>query len=370
MPTTTTMLRRSAAAALLLARAAGASQPGAVEPVAAPMRDLAWGQLNFLHTTDTHGWLGGHLQEPQYSADWGDYVSFAHHLRKRADDDGSDLLLIDTGDRVEGNGLYDASTPKGLFQYDIYAQQTVDLICTGNHELYQPYSALREHNTTVPNFRDNYVASNLDYVDPHSGDRKPMAQRYRRFTTKNQGLDILAFGFLFDFTGNANNTVVQPVEEVLKEDWFKNVIQETPDVIIVIGHIGLRMDEFQTIFTAIRKENWHTPILFFGGHAHVRDALQYDSQSMAMASGRYMETIGFMSVDGIKGKKGKATADDDVSAQASLKFSRKYLDNNLFGMYYHTGLNETTFPTEHGTAVTDSLTNASTASVARHVTSG
>jgi 2',3'-cyclic-nucleotide 2'-phosphodiesterase (5'-nucleotidase family) len=40
-----------------------AAQPGAVEPVAAPMRNLTWGQLNFLHTTDTHGWLGGHFQE-------------------------------------------------------------------------------------------------------------------------------------------------------------------------------------------------------------------------------------------------------------------------------------------------------------------
>lgn len=40
-----------------------AAQPGAIEPVAAPMRNLTWGQLNFLHTTDTHGWLGGHFQE-------------------------------------------------------------------------------------------------------------------------------------------------------------------------------------------------------------------------------------------------------------------------------------------------------------------
>lgn len=40
-----------------------AMQPNAAEPVPAPMRDLQWGQLNFLHTTDTHGWHGGHLQE-------------------------------------------------------------------------------------------------------------------------------------------------------------------------------------------------------------------------------------------------------------------------------------------------------------------
>lgn len=40
-----------------------ASQPRARQPVSAPLRDLPWGQLNFLHTTDTHGWHAGHLQE-------------------------------------------------------------------------------------------------------------------------------------------------------------------------------------------------------------------------------------------------------------------------------------------------------------------
>ncbi|KAH0182742.1 hypothetical protein KCU86_g12777, partial [Aureobasidium melanogenum] len=113
-----------------------AAQPSAPEPVKAPLRELPWGQLNFLATTDTHGWHGGHLQEPQYSADWGDYISFAHHLRQKADNDGSDLLLVDTGDRVEGNGLYDASNPKGQYTFDIFKHQNIDIITSGNHELY------------------------------------------------------------------------------------------------------------------------------------------------------------------------------------------------------------------------------------------
>lgn len=54
---------RALAASSALAAVAHASQPGAVQPVPGPMRDLTWGQINFLHTTDTHGWLGGHLQE-------------------------------------------------------------------------------------------------------------------------------------------------------------------------------------------------------------------------------------------------------------------------------------------------------------------
>ncbi len=308
------------------------------------MRDLQWAQLNFLHTTDTHGWHGGHLQESQYSADWGDYVSFAEHLRKRADDDGSDLLLVDTGDRVEGNGLYDASDPKGKYYYDIYREQDVDIICTGNHELYQAPTADAEHRQTVPNFKNNYIASNLDYIDPRTGDRAPMAQRYRKFQTKNQKIDVVAFGFLFDFKGNANNTVVQPVEDTIKEEWFQQAIREKTDLFVVIGHVGVRMLEFKAIFNAIRKQNWFTPIAFFGGHVHVRDATTYDAKSFALASGRYFETIGFMSIDGISKKQ------KEVSTQA-VSFNRRYIDNNLLGLYHHTGLNETTFPTEHGRQV-------------------
>lgn len=52
-----------AALAALCSSLAFAAQPSAVPPVAAPLRDLPWGQLNFLHTTDTHGWHAGHLLE-------------------------------------------------------------------------------------------------------------------------------------------------------------------------------------------------------------------------------------------------------------------------------------------------------------------
>ncbi|KAK3310822.1 Metallo-dependent phosphatase-like protein [Chaetomium strumarium] len=341
-----------AGAVAAFVRTAAAAQPGAADPIPGPMRDLVWGKLNFLHTTDTHGWHAGHLQESQYSADWGDYVSFAHHMRKRADERGVDLLLVDTGDRVEGNGLYDASHPKGKYYYDIYREQHVDIICTGNHELYKASTADREHLHTVPNFRENYIASNLDYIDPKSGEQMPMAQRYRRFQTKNQELDIVAFGFLFDFTGNANNTVVQPVKETVREKWFQDAIREETDIFVVIGHVGVRMPEFDTIFRAIRERNPLTPVLFFGGHVHVRDATAYDSRSFAVASGRYFETIGWMSVDG------ELHGTPRMSGKAPLSFHRRYIDNNLLGLHHHAGLNATTFPTEHGRNVSAMITEA------------
>lgn len=341
------------ATALLAATVQGA-QPGAPEPVASPMRELEWGQVNFLHTTDTHGWHGGHLQEPQYSADWGDYISFAEHMKVQADAKGVDLLLIDTGDRIEGNGLYDASDPKGKYTSDIFREQPIDVICSGNHELYQPESVEREHDITVPNFKNSYIASNLDYIEPQTGNQIPQAQRYRKFKTKNQGLTVVAFGFLFDFDRGANNSVVQLVKDAIQEEWFQKAIREKPDLFLVTGHIGLRMTELELIYTAIRDENWYTPIAIFGGHAHVRDFRKFDDKAFAIASGRYFETIGWMSIDGMKKKSSKA----NVSPHASLSFRRRYIDNNLYGLYHHTGLNETTFPTSHGRNITKMITES------------
>nr|POE89755.1 secreted protein [Quercus suber] len=332
-----------------------AAQPSAPAPVSAPLRKLPWGQLNFLHTTDTHGWHGGHLQEAQYSADWGDYISFAHHLHKRADDDGSDLLIIDTGDRVEGNGLYDASNPKGKYTSDIIAQQKIDILTVGNHELYQANTSRREYEKVVPNFKDSYIASNLDIVNEKTGKPEPLAPRYRKFVTKNQGIRILAFGFLFNFRGNANNSVVQRVQDTVKEQWFQDAIREKDvDLIIVAGHVPVRdSEEFELIYKTIRGENWNTPIAFFGGHTHIRDYRKFEKKVWALESGRYMETLGFLSISGLgTGKK------DTPLEQASVEFNRLYIDNNLYSLHHHSGTNASTFDTGLGHNVSQAIRSA------------
>jgi hypothetical protein len=328
------------------------SQPSAPAPIAAPLRELPWGQLNFLHTTDVHGWWGGHLQEPQYSADWGDYISFANHLRDRADADGSDLLLIDTGDRIEGNGIYDASDPKGLYTYDIAKHQHIDLMSSGNHELYKANSSNAEFYFTVPNYKGNYLASNLDIYNPETGELQPLAPRFKKFTTKNQGIRILAFGFIFDFTGNANNTVIHTVQDTVKQDWFKEAIRDQDlDLIIIFGHVDIRSHEYATLYSTIQAAQWFTPIQFFGGHSHIRDYKIYGDKSVAIESGRYMETIGFMSIKGLTtGKTEKPTPLD-----SKLTFSRLYIDNNLFSLHRHSGKNDKTFPTELGVNVSKQI---------------
>ncbi|KAH0543691.1 hypothetical protein FGG08_002007 [Glutinoglossum americanum] len=226
-------------------------------------------------------------------------------------------------------------------------------ILTSNHELYKKSSADTEYLTTVPNFGENYLASNLDYVNSKTGERVPLAPRSRKFTTKNQGIRILAFGFIFDFAGNYNNTIVQSVERTVSEPWFQDAIRDRDvDLFLVIGHVPARSKEYTAIHRAIRAVNWDTPIQFFGGHTHIRDYKIYDSQSVALMSGRYMETIGFMSIEGL-GTGRKAT-----KGAAGLKFERMYIDNNLYSFHHHTQLNDSTFPTTHGLTVSKYIAHA------------
>lgn len=282
-------------------------------------------------------------------------------MREKADSEGVDLLLVDTGDRIEGNGLYDASDPKGKYTQDIFREQNIDVICVGNHELYKKSSSENEYLSTVPNFKDNYLASNLDILDPKSGDRVPLAPRFKKFTTKKQGVRIVAFGFLFDFTGNANNTFVEKVEKTIRQKWFLEAIHDRDvDLFLVAGHVLLDSPEYNAIYKAIRETQWDTPIQFFGGHTHVRDYFKYDNKAYGLESGRYMETIGFMSITGLStgGKSQSHVVRPADMLAAAPKFSRRYIDNNLYSFHHHTSLNSSTFSTPHGRNVSAMIASA------------
>ena len=246
----------------------------------------------------------------------------------------------------------------------IFEEQLVDLLCAGNHELYKNTSSEDEYYETVPSFLGNYLASNLDFIDPKTGEQRPLAQRFKKFTTKNQGIRILAFGFIFNFMNNSNNTIVQTVQDTVKEKWFQEAIRDREvDLFLVVGHVPLRTQEFASIYKAIREQQWDVAIQFFGGHTHIRDYAKYDNKAYGLESGRYMETIGFMSLAGLPtgGKSNSMSvkaAAPHVARLASPTFSRRYIDNNLFSYHQHTNLNETTFPTEHGRNVSSMIASA------------
>ena len=309
-------------------------------------RNLTWNDVNFLHTTDTHGWYLGHINQPIYHANWGDFISFTSHLRDIADSQGQDLIIIDSGDRHDGNGFSDITTPNGVKSIPVFIKQDYDLLTIGNHELYEWSNSEMEYNSVVLHFGDKYVCSNVEINIKDKG-WVGFGNKYRYFETKNQGIRVLSFGFLFDFKRFNSGTRVTPMSDVIEQEWFNQVLQEYNeakiDMIIIVGHtpISHNWKEFYKVHGYLRRFYPNTIIQYFGGHSHIRDFTVFDSLSTGLQSGRYCETIGWSSVNITNG-----------NLPVRERFSRSYIDFNLDSFKHHTSKNKD-FNTEKGKNVSN-----------------
>jgi 2',3'-cyclic-nucleotide 2'-phosphodiesterase (5'-nucleotidase family) len=244
-----------------------------------------------MHTTDTHGWLEGHIKEQNYGADWGDYVSFTKHMKQKARNLGVDLLLVDTGDLHDGAGLSDATSPNGNISNVIFENVDYDLLTIGNHELYVTEIAYETFNNFSKVYGDKYLTSNVQIMNPATGQFEYIGARYRYFTTE-QGLRIMAFGVLFDFTGNSNVSKVIKAADMVKQPWFQQAVNYTEpiDLFVITGHNPVRTSvsssTMGTVFKAIRSIKPDVPIQAFGGHTHIRDFIVYDNKATGLESGK------------------------------------------------------------------------------------
>ena len=116
----------------------------------------------------------------------GDFISFTTHLRRITHSRNQDLLLIDSGDRHDGNGLSDITSPNGLKSTPIFIKQDYDLLTIGNHELYLWENSKQEYETVVNHFQDKYVCSNVD-IRLDNGLFVPLGLKYKYFTTPIRG---------------------------------------------------------------------------------------------------------------------------------------------------------------------------------------
>ncbi|EGW32700.1 uncharacterized protein SPAPADRAFT_60058 [Spathaspora passalidarum NRRL Y-27907] len=311
-------------------------------------RNLTWNDINFVHTTDTHGWYSGHLNQKQYNANWGDFISFTSHLRQQALEQGQDLLLIDSGDRHDGNGFSDITYPNGLVSTPIFMKQNYDLLTIGNHELYVWENSRQEYELVADYFGDKYISSNVEYKF-ENGTFAPFGQKYKYFTTPVQQIRTLALGFLFDFNRFNNGTRVIPIAEVITQDWFNEVLQQHKDkvdLIVIVAHTPISHDypELYNLHSHLRQYFPDTIIQYFGGHSHIRDFTVFDELSTGLQSGRYCETIGWTSVN-VKG---------NVSLHE--RFARSYLDFNLHSFLHHTNKSIHEFDTDKGKHVSSLIT--------------
>ncbi|KNZ74029.1 hypothetical protein J132_08339 [Termitomyces sp. J132] len=322
-----------------------------------PSRPLEWGDINIIHTTDSHGWLLGHQKtsfpEPNYSGDFGEFASFVAHMKELALKKDVDLLLVDSGDLHDGTGLTDGFPPGGVDAHDankFFSQLPYDLLTIGNHELYIYANALDMHSNFAPKLKGRYLSSNVNItlLDEHGNNVSiPVGERFAKFKTR-KGRQITSVGVLYDFTDNAANTTVQKVEDMVKEQWFAEAIEEEPDLFLLVGHMPVQRDDWPLVFNAVRAVHPYTPILIFGGHTHIRDCVQLDGRSMSLESGRYMETVAAKLDNHSKNKNSKSKPKD-------IKFSRRYLDPNRVTYEYHTRKDKTEFDTESGMSITTGL---------------
>ncbi|KAG1775218.1 Metallo-dependent phosphatase-like protein [Suillus placidus] len=320
-------------------------------PLTPPYRPLVWGDLNVIHTTDTHGWLLGHQKlswaEPYYSGDLGEFFSFVTHMKQVAIDKDVDLLLIDSGDLHDGTGLSDGYPLGGVDAYEsnkFLERLPYDLMTIGNHELYIYADTYDMYTNFVPHLAGRYLTSNVNITVFNSDgepESVPVGSRYTKFTTR-KGRRITSLGVIFNFTQNDVNTTVQTVDNMVREQWFIEAIAEEPDVFVLIGHMPVSNDSWPTVFNAVRAVHPLTPILILGGHTHIRDCRQYDGRSMALESGRYMETIG-------------ADLDAAKDNQDNITFTRRYLDQNRVTYEYHTQTSNQTFDTDDGRSISYGL---------------
>ncbi|KAI9331848.1 Metallo-dependent phosphatase-like protein [Obelidium mucronatum] len=325
---------------------------------------LPWNDWNFLTTTDIHGYINGRgiSMQGQYSANMADFAVFVDSMKVKAAAMNVELFVVDCGDQHDGTALSDnligqkvdgdLTTPAiNLVDYDILA--------IGNHELYVNPIIDQVSGTIAPYWGPKFLTGNV-YTSTdgkfNAATSKPIGQRFRKFTG-SKGSKVTAFGFLFQgFAGQqGNHSTITTVTSEVNQTWFTDAIKEKPDFFLLAGHISLRyvdkagksspQTEWAAAIKAIRAVHATVPIVVFGGHYHIRDFMIMGDNVYGISAGRYMETIGFMSL-----KKDGSGVD------------RRYLDANVPTYNYHLGQAEATplgSSTEKGKKILDIIATAS-----------
>ncbi|KAH8689459.1 Metallo-dependent phosphatase-like protein [Talaromyces proteolyticus] len=340
-----------------------------------PLKELEWGQINFIHTTDVHGWFEGHMKERNSRADWGDFYSFAQHMREKAKTLDVDLILVDTGDLHDGAGLSDATHPDGKESDKLFMMTDFDLLTVGNHDLADAGRPEASHTILANHYGDKYITSNVN-TSQNGLNSKPIGSRSYYHTTP-KGIRIMAFGIMYDYWSPPKNVNVQLAEAMIQETWFQAAVKRTDvDLFVLVGHNPARLNTsdndnnstMKFIAEEIQKKTPGIPVQAFAGHSHVRDFMVYNDNATALQSGKYADTVGWLAMSGIhsptyNGSMYPANVPNPTrhavtSPKSNLTYARRYLDWNRETFQYHTGTagDDKAFDTTNGTAISRNIT--------------
>ena len=296
---------------------------------------LPFGDVNVLVLTDVHSWIAGHERhESELNVDYGDVLSFYQYLKEYIQKyNQGDLLLVMNGDFMDGTGL---STEPPTHLTPLLEQMPWDLINMGNHELY--------FNETVDWIKQEFIPhlSRKDTIYLTSNTllestKEPIGKRYTYVQLPNNqnNATLLAFGFLYNFENHCDNALVEHVEDVVQQEWFRTVLQdiEKYDAILVLAHMHVTDPLVSLLLEAIRNNlpqdiAYDMPIQFLTGHTHIRGFAVLDDVSTSMEAGRYLDTIGFCSFPLLSTTQRKNHGHPTEITTAREQFSHVFLDTN------------------------------------------
>lgn len=142
---------------------------------------------------------------------------------------------------------------------------------------------------------------------------------------------------------------------MVQQQWFIDILNtdQPIDMFVLTGHnpvnVNDRVSTLKVVWDAIRVQPKFkkTPIQIFGGHTHIRDFTVYDESSVAIESGCYCETLGWVSMSGFnssnsgyRGPRNPTGLPNPSrkaleSSKSPFVYSRRYLDWNRKTFIYH-----------------------------------
>ncbi|KAG7358473.1 autophagocytosis associated protein, active-site domain containing protein [Nitzschia inconspicua] len=260
--------------------------------------NLPWNDVNILVVTDVHSWIAGHGEHPEehLNAGYGDVLSFYQRLQSRKDQHNylrnSSLFFVMNGDFTDGTGL---STIPPQHLTPLLQEMPWDAVNVGNHELY--FDATVQHlveSGFVDHWNCSYLSSNTILAET----QVPLGHRFT-FLHGSNNVTLLTFGFLYNFQGHCSSTIVERVEQVVEQQWFREVLKNPPEpyqAIIVLAHMDCVDPLVSVILDGIRRRVGSTvPVLFITGHSHRRAFSRLDDHSFSFEAGRFLDTIGWVS---------------------------------------------------------------------------
>lgn len=187
----------------------------------------------------------------------------------------------------------------------------------------------------------------------------------------------MAFGVMFDYWTPPKNVAVHLAKEMVEELWFKDAVSNPDvDLFVLLGHNPARLNvtdndnnsTMKIIAEKIQEKRPGVPVQAFSGHSHIRDFMAYNDNATALQSGKYADTVGWLSMTGINsptynGSMYPSNVPNPVryaisNPKSNLTYARRYLDWNRETFQYHSDTvgNDTAFDTPTGTEISDRIT--------------